>query len=133
MEAIARGNPVVQCPTSYCYLDYYQADKNTQPEAIGGFLPIGKVYQFEPVYPELTAEQAKQIIGVQFNLWAEFLFTPQQAEYMLLPRILAGAEVAWCKPENKNWERFKTALPFHKARLKALCYHFCDDIVEAPE
>jgi hexosaminidase len=132
MEAIERGNPVVQCPTSYCYLDYYQAEKSTQPDAIGGFVPLGKVYGFEPVYEELTAEQAKQIIGVQWNLWSEFLFTPQQAEYMLLPRILAGAEVAWCMPENKDWERFKAALPFHKARLKKLGYHFCDDVVEMP-
>jgi len=130
MEAIERGNPVVQCPTSHCYLDYYQAEKSTQPDAIGGFLPIGKVYQFEPLYPELTAEQAKQIIGVQFNLWAEFLFTPQQAEYMLLPRILAGAEVAWCKPDNKNWERFKEILPKQKERLKMLNYNYCDDVVE---
>jgi len=130
MEAIERGNSVVQCPTSHCYIDYYQADKSTQPEAIGGFIPIGKVYQFEPVYPELTAEQAKQIMGVQFNLWAEFLFTPQQAEYMLLPRILAGAEVAWCKPANKNWERFKSCLPQQKERLKMLDYHYCDDVEE---
>jgi hexosaminidase len=133
MKAIERGNPIVQCPTSYCYIDYYQADKSTQPEAIGGFVPLGKVYSFEPVYEELTEEQAKQIMGVQFNLWAEFLFTSKQVEYMLLPRILAGAEVAWCKPENKDWERFKTALPFQKLRLKTLGYHYCDDVVEAPE
>jgi hexosaminidase len=131
--AIERGNPIVQCPTSYCYIDYYQADKSTQPEAIGGFVPIGKVYGFEPVYEELSAEQAKQIIGVQYNLWAEFLFTKEQAEYMLLPRILAGAEVAWCAPESKDWERFKAALPFQKTRLKKLGYNYCDDVVEAPK
>jgi len=133
MEAIERGNPIVQCPTSHCYLDYYQADKSTQPDAIGGFVPLGKVYRFEPVYEELDAEQAKQIIGVQWNLWSEFLFTENQAEYMLLPRILAGAEVAWCAPERKDWERFKTALPHQKARLKTLGYNFCNDVVEAPE
>jgi len=130
MEAIGRGNPIVQCPTSHCYIDYYQADKSTQPEAIGGFVPLGKVYGFEPVYEDLEAEQAKQIIGVQWNLWAEFLFSPKQAEYMLLPRILAGAEVAWCLPENKNWERFKAALPYQKERLKLLGYNYCDDVVE---
>jgi hexosaminidase len=130
MEAIERGNSIVQCPTSHCYLDYYQAEKSTQPEAIGGFLPIGKVYNLEPVYEELTTEQATQIMGVQWNLWAEFLFTTQQAEYMLLPRILAGAEVAWCAPENKNWERFKTALPKQKERLKGLGYHYCEEVVE---
>ena len=132
MEAIERGNPIVQCPTSHCYLDYYQADKNTQPEAIGGFIPIGKVYDFEPVYEELTPEQVKQIVGVQWNLWAEFLFTPAQAEYMLLPRILAGSEVAWCDPKNKDWERFKAALPYQKKRLKLLGYNYCDEVVEAP-
>jgi hexosaminidase len=130
MEAIERGNAVVQCPTSHCYIDYYQAEKSTQPEAIGGFIPLGKVYGFEPVYPELTAEQTQQIMGVQLNLWAEFLFTPQQAEYMLLPRLLAGAEVAWCQPEKKDWERFKAALPKQKERLKMLGYHYCDDVVE---
>ncbi|MCL1851324.1 MAG: beta-N-acetylhexosaminidase [Bacteroidetes bacterium] len=133
MEAIERGNPIVQCPTSHCYLDYYQADKNTQPEAIGGFIPLGKVYSLEPVYEELNEEQAKQIMGVQFNLWAEFLFTSKQAEYMLLPRILAGAEMAWCTKENKNWERFKKKLPSQKMRLKLLGYNYCDDVVEAPE
>ena len=133
MEAIERGNHVVQCPTSHCYIDYYQADKSTQPDAIGGFVPLGKVYGFEPVYEELDAEQTQQIIGVQWNLWAEFLFTSKQAEYMLLPRILAGAEVAWCKSENKDWERFKAILPYQKERLKLLGYHYCDDVVEAPE
>ncbi|MCL2434705.1 MAG: beta-N-acetylhexosaminidase [Lentimicrobiaceae bacterium] len=133
LKAIERGNSIVQCPTSHCYIDYYQADKSTQPDAIGGFLPIGKVYSFEPVYEELSAEQAKQILGVQYNLWAEFLFTEKQAEYMLLPRVLAGAEVAWCAPDNKNWERFKTALPYQKTRLNSLGYHFCDDVVEMPE
>ena len=133
MEAIERGNSIVQCPTSHCYLDYYQADKSTQPDAIGGFLPIGKVYSFEPVYEELDAEQAKQILGVQYNLWSEFLFTEKQAEYMLLPRVLAGAEVAWCAPDKKDWERFKTALPDQKTRLQRRGYHFCDDVVEAPE
>ena len=129
-QAIERGNPVVQCPTSFCYLDYYQADKNTQPEAIGGFVPLGKVYHFEPVYEELTEEQAKQIVGVQFNLWAEFLFTSKQAEYMLLPRILAGAEVAWCAPDKKNWEQFKVKLPYQKNLLKTFDYNYCDDVVE---
>jgi hexosaminidase len=133
MEAIEQGNSIVQCPTSYCYIDYYQADKNTQPEAIGGFVPIGKVYGFEPVPSEFTAEQAKQVLGVQYNLWAEFLFTPQQAEYMLLPRILAGAEVAWCTPENKNWEHFKKALPRQKERLKQWNYNYCDDVIEEPK
>jgi hexosaminidase len=130
MEAIERGNSIVQCPTSHCYIDYYQADKNTQPEAIGGFLPLGKVYGFEPVYEDLSLEQAKQIKGVQYNLWAEFLFTPNQAEYMLLPRILAGAEVAWCNPDKKNWERFKNTLSIQKNRLKILGYNYCDDVVE---
>ena len=133
MEAIERGNSVVQCPTSHCYIDYYQADKATQPDAIGGFVPLGKVYGFEPVYEDLTAEQVKQVLGVQFNLWAEFLFTPQQAEYMLLPRILAGAEVAWCAPNKKDWERFKTALPRHKIRLGNWGYNYCDDVIEVPE
>ncbi|MCL2246044.1 MAG: beta-N-acetylhexosaminidase [Lentimicrobiaceae bacterium] len=133
MEAITRGNPIVQCPTSYCYIDYYQADKSTQPDAIGGFVPIGKVYSFEPVYEGLDSVQAKQIMGVQWNLWAEFLFTSKQVEYMLLPRILASAEVAWCAPENKNWMRFKAALPYQKRRLKVLGYHYCDEVVEVSE
>jgi hexosaminidase len=133
LEAIERGNPIIQCPTSYCYIDYYQADPSTQPEAIGGFVPLGKVYSFEPVPENLTAEQVQQIIGVQWNLWSEFLFTPQQAEYMLLPRALAGAEVAWCAPENKDWERFKTALPRHKNRLQNRNYTYCNDIVKMTE
>ncbi len=108
--ASAKGFDVIMTPNTYCYFDYYQSqDKDKEPFGIGGDLPLEKVYGYEPL-EGLDAEQRKHILGVQANLWTEYIATPEHLEYMLLPRMAALSEVQWCRPEDKNPDRFKAAL-----------------------
>jgi hexosaminidase len=106
IEAAKTGHDAVMSPTSFCYFDYYQGPKESEPPAIGGFLPLSKVYQFNPVPDTLTSEEAKHILGGQANLWTEYIPTPEHSEYMLFPRLDAMAEVLWTMPENKNYDDF---------------------------
>ena len=107
ITAAQSGHDAIMTPGSHCYFDSYQGLPDTQPEAIGGFLPIEKVYSYDPVPENLTAEEAKHILGPQANLWAEYIPSENHMEYMIYPRLLALAEVAWTKPENKSWNVFK--------------------------
>lgn len=107
ISAARSGHDAIMSPGSHCYFDSYQGMPDTQPEAIGGFLPIEKVYSFNPVPDSLTAEEAKHILGPQANLWAEYIISEDHMEYMIYPRLLALAEVAWTQPENKSWCDFK--------------------------
>ncbi len=79
----------------------------------------------EPVPDDLTAEEAKYIIGVQCNLWTEYVQSPDHAEYMLLPRLAAMSEVQWLKPEAKNYEQFLVRLESLKQTYRRLGYKFC--------
>jgi len=107
IAAAQQNHDVVMSPTSYCYFDYYQGVAQYEPEAIGGYLPLQMVYEFEPVPTELTTEQAKFILGAQSNLWAEFIPNGKQAEYMTFPRLSALAEVNWSAKEARNWSSFQ--------------------------
>lgn len=110
-EAAKQGHDAIMTPTDFCYFDYYQdTDTETEPLAIGGYLPLEKVYSFEPVSSTLTSEQAKHIVGAQANLWVEYIPTFRHAEYMVLPRMAALAEVAWSRPELKNYTEFQQRL-----------------------
>jgi hexosaminidase len=97
-------------PTDFCYFDYYQAEKIREPLAIGGYLPLSKVYGYDPVPEKLSPEEASHIMGVQANVWTEYMSTPGQVEYMLFPRIAALSEIAWTYPVNKNWSAFRYRL-----------------------
>ncbi|MBP5219029.1 MAG: beta-N-acetylhexosaminidase [Bacteroidales bacterium] len=110
IQASSMGFDVIMTPNTYCYFDYYQSqDKDKEPFGIGGDLPLEKVYGYEPL-EGLDQEQQKHILGVQANLWTEYIATPEHLEYMLLPRLDALSEVQWCNPDRKDPERFKTAL-----------------------
>ncbi len=106
IEAAKQNHDVIMSPTTYCYFDYYQGKSKTEPLAIGGYLPLNKVYSYNPFPDALTAEQAKHIKGIQANLWTEYVESPSKAEYMLMPRLAAIAEVAWSPQEGKSWEDF---------------------------
>lgn len=112
-ESARQNHDVIMSPTSNFYFDYYQTkDVDQEPLAIGGYLPLERVYSFEPCPPGvLTPEQEKHIIGIQANLWTEYVPTYRHVEYMLLPRMAALSEVQWSKPENKNYENFLVRLP----------------------
>ena len=93
------------------YFDYYQTKyTDNEPLAIGGYVPVEKVYSFEPMHESLTAEEQKHIIGVQANLWTEYVPTFSHVEYMELPRMAALCEVQWCEPENKDFNDFRQRL-----------------------
>lgn len=120
IAAAKEGHKVIMTPTSHCYLDYYQSDADGEPLAIGGFLPLEKVYNYEPVPDELTAEEARFILGAQGNVWTEYMPTEAQVEYMAFPRALAIAELTWTPREQKNYADFTTRLVRHFPRLDAM-------------
>ena len=126
IKAAQAGFDVIMTPNTHCYLDYYQAeDKVHEPLAIGGFLPVEKVYALEPT-DQISEENKHHVLGPQVNLWTEYIASPQQLEYMLLPRMLALSEVAWCLPEGKDYERFKETVISHEFPiLDLLGYSYC--------
>lgn len=117
IEAASSGHDVVMTPTSFCYFDFYQSKYPGEPLAIGGYLPLERVYQFEPVPDVLTTEQAKHIVGAQANIWTEYIKTPEQVEYMAMPRMAALAEVLWSPASTRNYEGFTKRLVSHTKLL----------------
>lgn len=103
--AAAAGHEVVMTPGGYCYFDGYQDDPTTEPQAMSGFLPLEKVYSYDPAPADMPGRE--YVLGVQANLWTEYIPTAEQAEYMLYPRLFALAEVAWCQPEGKDYGAFR--------------------------
>ncbi len=121
IKAARAGHDVVMTPNDYCYFDYYQSEnKESEPEAIGGFLSLDKVYSYNPVPVGFTDEEAGKILGVQGNLWTEYIHTPNEAEYMTYPRACALAEIAWAVDKPKNLCEFETRLKKHLQRLDAM-------------
>lgn len=111
IEAANSGHDVIMTPTSHCYFDYYQSeDKEAEPLAIGGFLPLSKVYQFEPMPPEIDPDKAHHILGGQGNVWTEYMKTEEKVEYMALPRMSAMAEVLWTPEADRSYDQFVARL-----------------------
>lgn len=107
IEAAKQHHDVVMTPNTYLYFDYYQSkDTETEPMAIGGYLPMERVYSYEPMPKSLSPEEQKYIVGVQANLWTEYIPDFKQVQYMVLPRMAALSESQWCAPEKKNYEAF---------------------------
>ncbi len=110
IAAARQGHDVIMTPGSHCYFDHYQADPRFEPLAIGGYTSLKKVYSYEPVPEELNPDEAKYILGAQANLWTEYIATEHHLQYMLLPRMLALAEVNWTEAKHKNWDSFNKRL-----------------------
>lgn len=106
-KAARNGNMTVMSPGAYCYFDTYQDDPSMLPAAMGGYLPLSKVYSFEPVPDGLTEAEASRIMGIQANLWAEYVPTEEHAELMIYPRLYALAEVAWSPADGKDYADFR--------------------------
>lgn len=105
--AAAAGHDVVMAPTTHCYFDYQQVeDPQFEPSRCGGFIPVDKVYALEPEPDSLSAEAKAHILGVQANLWTEYVTNEDMAEYQVLPRLSALAEVQWTQPARKDYEAF---------------------------
>jgi hexosaminidase len=119
IEAVKEGHLAIMAPSEYCYFDYGQGDSRREPANIGGFTPLDKVYGYEPIPRQLVSHGGKFILGIQANVWTEFIATPDYLEYMLFPRLLAFAEVAWSPTAGRRYENFRGRLPFQLARLDA--------------
>ncbi len=104
------GHFTVMSPVSHCYLNCYQGNLVLEPLAQSSYLPLRKVYSFNPVPKRLTAQQSKFILGAQANLWAEFVPNPKHAEYMLFPRLSALSEILWSSTENQDWDSFRNRI-----------------------
>ncbi|MFZ4724441.1 MAG: beta-N-acetylhexosaminidase, partial [Paludibacter sp.] len=120
IAAAKAGHDVIMTPNKYCYFDHYQADPATEPMTIGGYTPLQKAYEFEPVPAELNEAEAKHILGAQANVWTEYISTTDRIEYMAYPRVAAISEVLWSSKENKNWDSFRKRLPTQFDRYKQL-------------
>ncbi|MCQ2182647.1 MAG: beta-N-acetylhexosaminidase [Bacteroidales bacterium] len=116
-EAAEKGFDAIMTPNSHFYFDYCQAeDTDREPITIGGCIPVEKVYEFNP-YEGIAPESYGHILGVQANLWTEYIKTNEHLEYMLLPRLLALSEVQWCEPERKDYSRFSNAVINHEFKI----------------
>ena len=119
IAAARQGHDVIMTPSSHLYFDGYQADPAIEPLAIGYWAPIEKVYAFEPVPKALTPAEAVHVLGAQANLWTEYIATQEYAEYMVLPRMSALAEVVWSPKAARSWPDFSQRLQRQYRRLDA--------------
>lgn len=125
IEAARMGHDVIMTPGGTCYFDKYQQDPATEPEAIGSFLPLQKVYEYEPMPKELEADKQKHLLGAQANLWTEYVPTMEHAEYMIFPRIIALSEAVWSERKNMEWTDFQYRLSQHFKMLQRLNVNYC--------
>lgn len=130
IEAAEAGHDVVMTPTSHCYLDYYQSDHPEEPLAIGGLIPLEKVYSYEPIPDQLAAEAHKHILGAQVNLWTEYIPTVNHLDYMVFPRLCAMAEVVWSPAEIRDFDDFVRRLAPHIERLQAMGFNSANHLYE---
>lgn len=119
VEAAKAGHPVVLCPTSHAYFDYYQSEDPSEPLAIGGYLPLDKVYALQPVPEELNRSGAEWVLGAQGNVWTEYIPTYDQVEYMAFPRMLAIAEVTWSGKDRPDFQDFARRVVHHFPEMDA--------------
>jgi hexosaminidase len=124
-EAASQGHDVVMSPLADCYFDHYQSmDHSTEPHAIGGYLPLEQVYNFEPLPRNLAPQFQAHILGAQGNVWTEYMPNFAHVQYMIFPRACALAEVLWSPKEARNWDDFEKRLQGHGARFDALGIHY---------
>ncbi|AQQ09750.1 Beta-hexosaminidase [Sedimentisphaera cyanobacteriorum] len=124
IDAAKAGNDLIMAPTSHTYFDYYQGPRKSEPLAIGGFIPLKKVYSFDPVPANMPENLTHHILGAQAQLWTEYIKTPKQAEYMAYPRGCALAEVCWTAPSNKDFKGFINRLKTHLKRLDQMSVNY---------
>ena len=128
VQAAKEGHDVILTPGSHCYFDHYQSENENEPLAIGGFLPLEKVYHFNPIPEGLTDKEATYVLGAQGNVWTEYMQTEKQVEYMAYPRAVALSEVLWSSPEHKNFPDFINRLEQYQKRLDLLEVNYANHI-----
>lgn len=123
IEAAKQHHDVIMTPGTHCYFDKYQvdiADHKNEPLTIGGFIPVNKVYNYNPIPTELTSSEEKYVLGAQGNVWTEYLTTTDYVEYMILPRMTALSEAVWTPKKGKDWNDFKVRLNTMRNRYDAM-------------
>ena len=128
IEAAKIGNPVVVAPNQFCYLDHYQSRSPSEPLAIGGFLPLKKVYSFNPIPDQLTKSQAQLIKGAQACVWTEYMPESSHVEYMIYPRLLALSEVVWLNEKDRNFKDFQTRVSSFFKRLEVMDFNHANHL-----
>lgn len=118
------GHDVVMAPTSHTYFDYYQGPAEKEPLAIGGYVTLEKLYQYEPIPKAIDTDKAGHVLGLQAQLWSEYIPNPQHLEYMAYPRAAALAEVGWSPKSSKDYDDFLNRLRHHTKRLQAMEIHY---------
>jgi hexosaminidase len=128
VEAASAGHDVIMSPTKFCYLDYFQSTNHTaEPPAIGGYLPLRKVYSFDPLPEKLEPQYQSHILGAQGNLWTEYVPNFKHAQYMMFPRLCALAEAAWSPQAARNWDDFTRRLQTQLLRFDQLSVNYRKD------
>ena len=131
IKASKMGHDVIMTPNSHFYFDYYQAkDTENEPFGIGGYIPIEKVYSYDPFLEITEADARAHILGVQANVWTEYIASNGHLEYMVLPRQAALSEVQWCRPETKDWDRFLSSLSHEAAMYDILGYNYARTVFQ---
>ena len=128
-KAASMGHKAVMTPNYCMYFDKYQSyDEAMEPFGIGGYLPVEKVYSYEPFCEGMTDEEKSYILGVQANMWTEYIADEDHLYYMLLPRLAALAEVQWCNEGRRDWERFYNSADSYCAIYEAAGYNYADHV-----
>ena len=131
LEAARQGHDAIMTPNTYLYLDYYQSkDIANEPFGIGGYLPVEKCYSYEPYPAGMSDEEKAHIIGVQANVWTEYIATEDHVHYMMLPRMTALAEVQWCNADRKDWDRFYNAADYFCSIYEMMGYNYAKHILQ---
>tara|TARA_R110002012_G_scaffold291564_1_gene486081 strand:- start:92524 stop:94860 length:2337 start_codon:yes stop_codon:yes gene_type:complete len=130
LDVAKAHNDVIMTPTSYSYFDYYQSTNPNEPVAIGGYLPLEKVYGFNPIPIGLPEKEKSYVIGAQGNLWTEYISDSEHVEYMAFPRVIAMSEVVWSTELNKNYNQFIDRLEYFNKRLDALNINYANHLYE---
>ncbi|SCC28003.1 hexosaminidase [Chitinophaga costaii] len=131
IAAARQHHNVIMTPGKYLYIDHAQSIDKDEPLSIGGFLPVGQVYSYDPVPTDsLQPDEYHYIIGAQANLWTEYIPTTDYAEYMAYPRACAVAEVAWTQPDRKHYDDFLKRLKVHAARLDLKNVHYAKHVLD---
>ncbi len=130
INAAKAGHDAIMTPGAYVYLDHYQEEPAIAPATIGGYNTLKKTYSYNPV-PDNADEMVKQhIIGLQGNIWTEYMQNDDRRDYQAFPRAIAIAETGWTNPENKNWDGFRKRMVTDFLRMDAMnikaCRNFFD-------
>ena len=131
LRAARMGHDAIMTPNTYFYIDYYQSmDIKNEPFGIGGYLPVDRCYSYEPYADGMTDEEKAHILGVQANMWTEYVATTEHLEYMVLPRLAALAEVQWCNADRKDWDRFQDSIDDLCVIYKTMGYNFATHVLQ---